>query len=69
MPLAATPPALVKLPPAYKFLPDRARARIDGVLELSPPRIPPASVDQLVPSHLAIAFTIWSPASLKIPPA
>src|SRR4029079_18383913 len=50
--LAALPPAVVKIPPAYKSLPDTANA-FTLVPASSPPLVTPEpSADQLLPFHL-----------------
>ena len=48
MSLAALPPAVMKLPPAYKVLPDTASANT------GPPGIPEPTGDQLLPFHWAM---------------
>src|SRR5437899_30044 len=59
--VAALPPAVVKMPPAYRSLPDTASA--DTV-----PPIPDPSADQLLPSHLAMLVAALPPAVVNTPP-
>src|SRR5437867_2901762 len=60
--VAASPPAVVKSPPAYRSLPDTVSA-------YTPPFIPEPSADQLLPFHLAILVAALPPAVVKAPPA
>src|SRR5687767_2527332 len=56
------PPAVVKDPPAYKWLPDTASAYTGSF-------IPEPRGFQVVPSHLAIRLAGLPPAVVKWPPA
>ena len=60
--VAALPSAVVKVPPAYRSLPDTASA-------VTPPFNPEPSAVQLLPSHLAIQLAALLPAVLNSPPA
>src|SRR6266511_2362917 len=62
IPLAALPPAIVKLPPAYTSLPDTASADTWAF-------IPEPSADQLLPSHLAMLLATLPPAIVNLPPS
>src|SRR5438445_8719671 len=55
------PPAVKKLPPAYRLLPDTVSAD-------TTPSIPDPSADQLVPFHLAMLVAEMPPAVVKPPP-
>src|SRR6185503_11881343 len=64
---AATPPALVKSPPAKSHGPCAANAR---TLALdTPPATPPPTADQCTPSQRAIPLAAFPPAVVKRPPA
>src|SRR5205814_238067 len=56
------PPAVVNCPPAYRSLPDTARA--DTSLS-----IPDPSAVQLLPFHLAMKLAALPSAVVKLPPA
>src|SRR5215831_996628 len=57
MPTVEMPP-MVKLPPPYRLVPETAKAVMVAFVP---------NPDQLVPSHLAIRFTITEPAAKKSP--
>src|SRR6266446_8730040 len=64
--LADTPPAMVKLPPAYNLVPDVA-----SDLTSPPPltgAVPEPKADQVLPSHWAMLLADTPPAVVKIPP-
>src|SRR5262245_3349066 len=54
--LAATPPALVKFPPAYSAGPVPSSYTASAWTNVEPPVIPLPSDDQLEPFHLAMRF-------------
>src|SRR6185436_4178130 len=65
--LTGIPPAFVKLPPAYSFGPlpsSHTASAPTNVFAPKPPNPPPTDA-QLVPSHLAMLFTVTPPASVK----
>src|SRR6185436_14391002 len=65
--VAATPPAVVKLPPAYRSLPDTASAAT--LVKKFPLPTPESNALQLVPFHLAMYLAGTPPAVVKLPPA
>jgi hypothetical protein len=60
--LTVTPPATIKLPPAYR-LPDESTSRAETALSMPVP-----NADHAVPFHLATLFTVVPSASGKLPP-
>jgi len=59
--VAAVPPAEVNQPPAYRSLPDTARANTSLFS-------PEPKADQLLPSHFAMLVAAVPPAVVKKPP-
>src|SRR5579872_1901685 len=65
IPSTADPPAALKPPPAYRTLPDTAKAFTPQEF----PSIPELRADQLLPFHLAMPEAEVPPAVSKAPPA
>src|SRR5688572_9487915 len=68
--LAVMPPAVVKLPPAYRAEPPPSSKTASA--ETVPLRValsPLPSADQLEPSHFAMRLAATPPAAEKLPPA
>ncbi len=69
MRFAETPPAVVKLPPAYKFpLPSKAIA-LHASVPVTVPANPVPRADHPEPFQRAIRFAVIPPAVVKKPPA
>src|SRR6185437_16482214 len=64
----AVMPANVKLPPAYRVVPDTASAYTPKEVPAKPPASPGPSADQLLPFHSAILVAAIPPAVVKLPP-
>src|SRR5216683_2615791 len=68
MKLAATPPAVVKPPPAYSAGPLPSSNTVSANTEANSPFIPLPRWDHCVPSHLAMKLNLSPPMWEKTPP-